>query len=319
LYAAFLAIVSVLATIVSQGIAPALPGTDVGLELWIQRLDQLSGWLTQLTLLSGMGLVGALLSVLLTPSRLPLAYRGVALVTAFTIAAIVTSAVVQHPGMTVGWHLLLAGLTGVLATASVLCAVRTPHTRAGALALGLIALAGVTQVAGSFIALDASAEADARLFGVARSLATARLGAYALSLFAAVAWFVGKRPGRHVALLLIPLSLSAWVIHIAGTVGESSDGLFAVLAERSLSSLTTHPNPLVATAVHHYVEVLGLTFAWVLLVRPGGHRAVRGAMALCLASRGQLDVPLCALLVTCAAVLLGLSTTEEPDKVSAPT
>jgi hypothetical protein len=299
-----------LAVFLGRGLAPALPGMRSGIEIWITRIETgtstvpaLGAWLTQLTLLSTSWLCMHFSLLLLGQRTLQAPLRLLATVLGAALFAIVALANVAQGRLGHPW--LVAGATSALLLAAVaaLRALQHPTTRAAGIVLLGTALSGALQLGSRVLALQASSRARATDFMIARGCASAALVVTLGTLLFALYWLWANDRKRQLALT--PLALLPAVLVIAAALAGAGEGgaWWQQVAARTLSELRTHPDPLVLVPVRDSIELFTLFVGVLMLTRANTPQAVSAVVGLALISRGNVDIPLCALLLGCAALL----------------
>jgi hypothetical protein len=288
---------ALVATVVGRGAAPALPGSSAGIGPWITGLEQLAGFSTQFMAVMGVSTcVRLLLSTLDSPSR---GFRLVAILTTTTGLPVVISASSRH--LSTGWLIALVGLSAALGLAAARPALRTAQSRAAGLMLLLVTLGSLVSAFARVLALYASQELEAELFGLARGIATAGLLIDVLSVLLAALW-VARRWRFGVGLMASLASLAALVVWLGAHSVELVDGQgWGLFIGRALAALTAHPDPLVETGFRYFVEIYAILVAGVSLWfrRPLG---VGETLCFALLARVSGDVPSCALMLMLAAL-----------------
>jgi hypothetical protein len=300
---------ALVASLLARGLAPALPGVTVGLEsaiVWTARVASL------LTLLAATGLVAGiarLASVIASAPGAPLVARLVAV-----------------PSVALGCMLLLfasfrplepmlALMLGV--SAALVGALSARHTladrqkRAGALVLGLTAIAGLIHVIARKLALDASDAASIAAFHAAQLSETlaALLDIAALAL--ALLWLHRRSArGRALVPLLLALSAICGVLALRGSTPAA--GTFTVLLTRVLDPFSRGPSPLLPTALSTALDAGALLTAGGALLARGGDIGI--VLAACLLARGALDIPIPALLLELGALYLPFARSAGPSQ-----
>jgi len=185
---------------------------------------------------------------------------------------------------------------------------RSVHTRAVAVVLGFVGLAGLFRALAWTVAAFSLASPSG--YTLARGLSTLAVVLWGLAQLVAVAYFAtrGKLRGRvlgNAALIAgffatflatrRPPSLApvGAVFHVAFSVGASS------------------PEPLGIAPIAYYLFPTGLALACVALLQRQTVGAVVGPLALALASQGRFDVPLAALSVVAGGMWLVLAAGDE--------
>jgi hypothetical protein len=289
----------------ARGLAPALPGTRAGIGTWITLTERtsavLSGWL----LVAAVVIATWLLLGALRERGLGVVYR-LAMVPAS--AAIITLVMASLRKTLEPEMALVLGMTaGVVALASTPVGLVSPRTRAAALVLGLEGAATIAHVNARSVAMRASEQAMTHTFELARGISTVAFALDVAAIGIATLWVVWPkwRSGVVVvAALFAVASVLTW-----GALEGSRPGAatWQVLASRTLAEMTREPSPLVLPFLRYLVEpfAVGLA-AWVLFGRRRS-TAVYVATALVLTSRANTDIPLLALLMVLASLLLALS------------
>jgi hypothetical protein len=301
------------ASLLSRGVAPALPGVTVGLEtaiLWTGRVASL------LTLLAATGLVAGiarLATAVAGSPRAPLAARLIAV-----------------PSVSLGCMLLLFAsfrpLEPVLAlllgiSASVVGALSARYSlgmrdrRAGALVLGLTAAAGLIHVVARKLALDASEAASLNVFRVAQVAETLAalvdMGALGLTLL----WLQRRaKLGRVIVPIVLVVSLLGAIIVLRGAAPSASS--LTVLVSRSLEPFSRGPTPLLPAALAYALAVGALVTAAAALCSGAGDIGI--VLATSLAARAAFDIPVPALMLELGALYLPFATTLAPEKTPKP-
>lgn len=302
---------ALLATCLGRALAPALPGSSAGIGELIVGVEQLAAFSTQFTLMLGAATcVRLLISTL--ECRLHL-FRPVALVTCAAALPVILSASSRH--LSPDWLIALVGLSSALALASLFPALRARHSRAAGLVLLGVTSGSLVSAGGRILALYASQQVHAGLFGMARGVATAGFLVDALTIAVVTLW-IGRRL-RHGALIALALLVTSIALSWAATQGQATEP-WRVVVGRALAALTAHPDPLVGPAIRYVFEVLAILLAMVViwLRWPLG---VGAALAFALLGRASGDVPLCALMLMLSALSAVRASLEpeEPSQIAA--
>jgi hypothetical protein len=302
--AAWLAVLGVGTTLVARGLAPALPGSRSGIGVWIAVTDQLGAFLSQLLAIYGLGIAIWLVLGTARARHLPGWYRiasapvGVAVVT-------LTAGAIADP-LRPWWTAWLGSGTALLAMLAALRALRRPDTRAAGFVLGVTALGALLEIAGRLVALRASEQALSALFNLGRVVATASFTCKVTSLLLVALW-LGARRWRSAAVVLVVMLGALGAITIGASRASGVDaGFWTVLAARALNGLMRHPAPLVAPAFRWLVELGFMGGAVAVLLVRRLPRPLLAIVALALLCRGTTDIPLCAMMLTVAALLAPL-------------
>jgi hypothetical protein len=301
------ALAALLATLVARALAPALPGSNVGIGRLILGVDQLAAFLSQFVVIVGAATSVRLLMRSMIERRLSYFQRLVSVVLSAAAIPIVLSAANRQ--IEPVWLMALVGLSASVVLVSVVPALRRPDARAAALVLGMATLASLVWASARVMALEASNIAYASLFEVAQGVASMGLLLDTASTVFAAFW-LGRQ--RREGLWLV---LGAAALAMLGVWAAASDGGGApwqVVMARSLAALAPHPDPFVSTALRYFVEAWAVLLAGVALWTQ--RRTQLGpTLAFALLARASGDVPICALMLLLAALstaFLSLSSVE---------
>jgi hypothetical protein len=316
--ATWLAALGLGATLVARGLAPALPGSRSGIAVWIALSDQLGAFLSQLLAFYGL-LLGTWLVLATARARhLPGWYRTAS--TPVAAAVIVFTALATGNPLRPWWTVWLGVGTALLAVAAAARALGRSETRAAGFVLGAMALGALLDIAGRLVALRASEQALSALFNLGRAIATASFTCKVTSLLLVALWLTARRWRTTALVLVIVLGGLVAVSLGVSHASEADASWWTVLASRALAGLMRHPAPLVAPAFRSMVELSLVIGAVAVLLARRPPRPLLAIVALALASRGSTDIPLCAMLLTVAALMAALVTSElmQPAQERAP-
>ncbi|HEX2881114.1 MAG TPA: hypothetical protein VHO25_16395, partial [Polyangiaceae bacterium] len=312
-----------LAVFLGRGLAPALPGSRAGIEAWITHIETgtttlpaLGAWLTQLTLLSASWLSMHFSLVLLGQRSIPAPLRFVVTTLGALLFAIVSLANVAQGQLGGSWLIAAASSALLLATVAAARALRQPTTRATGLILLGSAASGALQLGSRVLALDASNRARAADFVIAQRCASAAFVLTTATLVFALYWLWTSDRKRQITLVALAVLPTGLITSAALSGGGEAGTWWQHLAARTLSELRTHPDPLILVPLRDGVELCALFAGVVVLARANTPTSVSAVAALALISRGNVDIPLCALLLGCAA-LLCLTVTNAGERVTA--
>jgi hypothetical protein len=287
------------ASVLARCLAPALPGSMVGIEhaiVWTGRLTSL------LTLLAATGLVAGiarLATAIVAAPRTPLSARLIAVpaVTFGCMLLLFASFRPLEPVMA-----LLLGISASLVGAlSARYCLKLRELRAGALVLGLISSAGLVHVIARKLTQDASDAANLAAFRVAQWIETLGVALDLLALALTLVWLQKRSPrGRW----LVPLVLATAGVCVVLSLRAAAPGanVVCVLLGRGLDELGRDQSSLLPVSFSHLLNVASLFAAAAALF--GGGRELGVVLAGCLAARGALDIPIPALLLELAALYL---------------
>lgn len=295
------AVVALAATVVARGLAPALPGSSFASGPLILGVDRVAAFLSQFAVIVGAATCVRLLLRAMIERRLSYAQRLISVVMSAAAIPIVLSAANRQ--IEPAWLLVLVGLSGGVALASLAPAMRSPQARAAALVLGVTTLATLVWAGARILALEASNVAYTSLFRAAEGIATLGLAFEGIACAITVFWLGRQKPWG--TWLVASATLAAVAIVWAG-VGEPNADAWRVVVARALGALTPQPDPLVADTLRYFVEVSAIVLAAAALAslrRP----EVGPIVAFALLARASGDTPLGALMLMLAALSMALT------------
>jgi hypothetical protein len=302
-----------LATLVARALAPALPGSNVGIGRLILGVDQLAAFLSQFVVIVGAATCVRLLMRSMIERRLSYFQRLVSVVLSAAAIPIVLSAANRQ--IEPVWLMTLVGLSGAVVLVSVVPALRRPEARAAALVLGVATLASLVWASARVMALEASNIAYASLFEVAQGIASVGLLLDAASTAIAAFWLARQRR-EGLWLVLAAAALAALGVWAAAS-GEAGGDTWRVVISRSLAALAPHPDPFVSTVLRYFVEGWAVLLAGVALWTQ--RRTQLGpTFAFALLARASGDVPICALMLLLAALSTAFLSLTRVDSDKAP-
>lgn len=187
-------------------------------------------------------------------------------------------------------------------------ALRSVHTRAVAVVLGLVGLAGLFRALAWTVAAFSLASPGGYTF--ARALATVAVVVWGLAQLVAVAYFAtrGKLRGRVLGNAAL---IAGFVATFLATRRPASVAPVGAVLHVAFSVGASSPEPLGLVPIAYYLFPTGLALACVALLQRQTVGAVVGPLALALASQGRFDVPLAALSVTAGGMWLVLAAGDE--------
>ena len=302
------AIVAVVATVFGRAVAPALPGTAAGIAGLING-SQMAVAILSLYLFFFTGMLTVWLAVSsLAEANLPASYRlgvvpATALVAVLGIAALVAQVEPR-------WLLWMGVVSGSVALMAAPRALALRATRATGFVLALVGVGGLLHIVARMAAVRASEAALTTLYAYSR---LASSGAFALHLAALVvaALWVARRRWVPAAAITVGVLVLALVLVAAARSGSDVDASpVAVLASRAFSELTRHPIPFVPALIRNLVHVLTFALAGIIAVTRHRSSCLASAVALALLGSGNTDIPLCAMMLTLAALLAPAATVQ---------
>lgn len=187
-------------------------------------------------------------------------------------------------------------------------ALRSVHTRAVAVVLGLVGLAGLFRALAWTVAAFSLASPGGYTF--ARALATVAVVLWGTAQLVAVAYFAtrGKLRGRVLGNAAL---IAGFVATFLATRRPASVAPVGAVLHVAFSVGASSPEPLGLVPIAYYLFPTGLALACVALLQRQTVGAVVGPLALALASQARFDVPLAALSVTAGGMWLLLAAGDE--------
>lgn len=286
---------AIIASALGRGLSEALPGSSAGIERLIAGAERLAEFSSQFMVM--MGTATSVRLLLWNLERRGRWFRPVAIISCAAALPVVISASSRH--LDPPWLIALVALSALLAFTAGGLAVRVAHSRALGLVLLAVTAGSLVTGAARVLALYASQQAHATLFGLARGIATLGLGLDTLSVVIVAVW-LGRRMRLHGIWVVATLLAAATLLASAGLSGNGA-ATWQVVVGRALAAFTAHPDPFIGSGFRYFVEALALLLASVTLwfPRPAG---VGAALAFALLARVSGDVPLCALMLMLAAL-----------------
>jgi hypothetical protein len=282
------------ATILGRGLATALPGSTAGIGPLIVGIEQLGSFSSQFLVI--MGVATCLRLLFATLDCRSYLFHPVAIISSAAALPIVMFASSRH--LAPAWLMALMGISAALALISALPALRVPKSRAAGLVLLTVTCGSIVSATGRIIALYASHQAHAGLFGLARLIATLGLALDALSVVLVAAWFA-RRVRFGLAAVVAIGAFAALLVWLG--VREDDASTWPLVVGRALAALTAHPDPFIGSGVRYFVETVAICLAAVTLWLEWT-TGVGAALCFALLARVSGDVPLCSLMLMLAAL-----------------
>jgi hypothetical protein len=303
-------------TLVARTLAPALPGTAAGIEQWIRGVE-LAGALLSVNLFVGLGVVLVWLGVFAVGSaELPRSFR-IAVVPATSLVVLLAVSA-YRAFLFPSWLLWMSLVSAGLAFVSAPRGFRAHHTRAPALILAIAATSSLVEIGARAVAIRASELALASWFGIARVISTLGFVLDVALIGVVLVWIAARRLRIGVTALTVALVASGVLAALALFGANGSSSTVAVLAARALDELVRHPTPLVVPFVRFAVEIMTLVVAAAALLTPGRSSLLAGSVVLTMLASGATDIPLCALMMSVAALTIALEGVAAPPGVQSP-
>jgi hypothetical protein len=305
------------ASVVARCVAPALPGSMVGIEKTIVWTGRVS---TLLTLLAATGLVAGLsrlAGVIVASPRAPLVARAVAVPSVAFGCLLLLFAIIRP--LEPLFALLLGISAALVGGLSARHCLQQRERRAGALVLGLISAAGLVHVLSRKLMQDASDAANLTVFRGARLLESLASGLDLVALALTCVWL--QRRVRHGRVLVpVVLALSGLCVFFALRAELPGASPVSVMLKAGLEALgreqAAGQATLLPTSLGYMLNVAALLIACAALF---GRADLGWILAASLVARGALDIPIPALMLELAALYLPLAQDKTPAAPSAPT
>lgn len=291
-----------LAALLGRGVHPALQG--VASDRVVSGVGLAAGLVSQGLLLALTAALVQLTAVMLRVTALPVLYRmGVTALGGVVLGLAVPAGMTRlAPGFSVG----LAVAAGLAALAGAAQALAPRGTRLLGVLLTLAAVGALTRQTSLALMVAGGARAlkNVALAGV--WVAGAALLLQGVMVVVGLLW-LSTRQARWLSLLT-PLC-SALALGAAWTVEPTGGALssWRLLIARTASQYLAGPTPPAPAGVRVFLAVAGLLLGALAVAHRREAPAVAGGLALLLVSGFDLDVPLCALAVTVAALVSTLA------------
>ncbi|HEY2410450.1 MAG TPA: hypothetical protein VGI10_30805 [Polyangiaceae bacterium] len=296
-----LAGIALAATVLSRGIAPAIPGLSVGLEHFILITDRGSALLSQLAAAGGIAATCQLAVSALRTRHLQLGLRLIGLPASAIVVALVMAAWARPLQAELCRALALAGIA--TATTAAVSALADASRRASALVLALASGSALLHLAAREFALRAVEVMSPTAFHWSSALATVAVLVDVAALTLTGLYLSRKNPLMLAlgAASVLAVSLTLAILARHGTAPGA--GAFSVLTLRTLAQLSRAPLPMLPELLR-FTILLCTPLLAILALSQRAPRARSGTvMALCLLSLGSPDMPLPALWLVLAALL----------------
>ena len=308
-----LAVLGVVATLLGRGVAPALPGTASGIEGLIDLSRSLAAVASvNLFFLAGMVTVWLAIASLAQPG-LPASYRLGVLPATATVIVLGIAALIAP--IEARWLLWMGVISGSVALVAVPGTLAHRESRAVGFVLLLVGIAAFLQVIARMLAVRASDEALAALFGYARVFATLGFALHVAVLALVGLWLSARRWALLGGVGTSAVAFSLFVAWAAAGGTRVDAVAVQVLAARAFDELTRHPIPYAPALVRHAVDVLTLVTVALTVGAWRRPALLAAATGLALLGSGNADIPLCAVMLTLGALLgpLGRLTMADAD------
>lgn len=294
------AAMAILAALLAQALAPALPGSATGIAGLINITSFLAACTSQLVAAGGIALCLRLLGALLPWPNLGVAFRIIIVPATLGVVALTVLSAARPIDPELGRIVAVAAIVAVLSAVPLLWSAVQMRWIASILLLSAL---GASSDFGAYEMARRVGFANASSDWLGGALAGAGLCLDAGASLLAFIWAAQNR--RRVAIYLPIILLFITVPVVLGQSGtqHTASGVLVVL-HRSLEALATRPLLAFPTSVSHVLSLSPLPFAAALLLLPGQRQELRAALALCLLGRTATGAPAAALLSVGAALLV---------------
>jgi hypothetical protein len=315
----WVASLAVLATVLGRAVGPSLRGVVVGVDWWVEGIETLGGFFSQLASVMLVSLLLGLTLLVVRAPRLPLSYRIASTALTGIVLGLATPAAFARLTPELDIALALAATFAALISAGhVMIA---PSTRAVGVLLGMIGVAALGRQTAWIMSNMGGDRGSVRLAMGARGVATGALAIHVIALVFALLWLATRkhRGATIMAGLCTAIAIgSAYAASAGDALGTSG---WRLVLGRALGRLLGPPAPFVPTAVRLFVAVLAVLLGISALFARRERSVVMGAMSLMLLAGADVDLPICgAMLATSAlaAVLAALTSVEPSPEPIAP-
>ena len=299
----WLAVLGVAALVFGRFVAPALPGSGVGMARLVRSFEILGGVLSQLfAVMSVVGLSSALIQTAST--NIPAWMRLLAMA-ASTYAALVVVGGAATADRAPETSALIAAIgAGSFAIIAALASRASRVTRLAASALGLVGLAAVVRALGGLAALHgAKIVAPATLVTISRTGATASAVLVALAVALAVV-YIGRgapseaeagapaaRPSLWSPVTLLVLVLAIVCARQAAAGGAADAGEISVFLKRASDRFLVRPEPYMRAPIRLFLGFL-TPFVAIALLTVRRLPTLTAALCLAIVAADVTDAPL---------------------------
>lgn len=245
-------------------------------------------------------MVTSLIVTTLRTNKLSLGYR---LLVASASTVVATFAVLAtRERLDARANVVLAWASASAALAAAAGSVRSPATRGLGLALSGAGLAGASGALGGALAVHGGGPAAFGLVESPRTMATLSFALEVLVVGLLSARLSRGWPRRYAAVIPVLLLLSAFVTFFAWRGSGPDASLLEVLCSRALGELVRYPAPALSPQAVVFVEVFAHLLAFAALAVAPSPRWLGPLASLLLVARGLSDVPALALLLVVVAM-----------------
>lgn len=308
----WLAVLGVAALVFGRFVAPALPGSGVGMARVVRSFELLGGVLSQLFAIGSMvGLSSALIHTANT--NIPPWVRLFAMAIATHAALVVVGGAATTDRVPETSALIAALGAGSLAILAALASRASRVTRLAAAALGLVGAAAVVRALGGLVILHAGKlVAPPSLVTVGRVTATASVVLVALAVLVAIV-YIGRaassdpevgapaRPPLWSPVTLLVLVLAVVCARQAVVGGSADAGAFSVFLKRAADRFLLQPEPFLNAPIRLFLGFLTPLVA-IALLTVRRLRTLTAALCLAIVAADVTVAPLGPLTLTLASL-----------------
>jgi hypothetical protein len=297
---------ALLAIVTARALAPALPGSAIGIARLIVFARFVAACASQLVAAGGIVLCLRLLGRVFALPSLGVAFRVIMAPVGLGVISLVAASAARPLGPTIGKLLPFAAVVACASVAPFLLSRR--WMRPVGVGLLLLAAAQMFELL-AYEGMRPGTVVDSLRFGLASA---GELTSILLDVaFAGVCVaFCAEKPARIAGCLLGALALAMLAMTLADA-GEARHASGAwVLLHRSLAAIAQRPLSSIAVGMSEVSSLLALVLGAVVLALPGRPPALRAALCLCMLGTSGGATPLGALLTVAGALMLAAVSVE---------
>jgi hypothetical protein len=201
-------------------------------------------------------------------------------------------------------------------------AAKNQVTRALAMIVGLLGASAFLHKVSWFLAIDSEQQTSLSLAWVSRGISTFSLALLAVASVMALTWLTTGRRRRWAPWAVFAMMLaivSSWTVENVQSLYQSP---FLHIWARGMSRLLLPPRAFAPAGLAAFVSSLVFFLGWLALISVHRKRELRAALSLALIAGIQMDIPICALSLTLASLMVvdnAFVETPELSKLIQPT
>ena len=288
------------ASVLARAIAPALPGSGVGLGQAIRVLERVQGTAAQVFAMFGSVMAIALVLEIVRGRASGVLRAVSALLGGALVFCVLTTAGAVGSPLTL---VVLATASSVLALVAAWDGASFPPCKEAALVLGAVGSARLLELV-SVVSSHALSRSTASI--ATRGFAVASTVFVAIALLASLAWLAPRTASSRLTrpTTIVVLVLTLLITRHALDPSSEEGGVLAVLLRRAVERFTRAPEPPIPIAMATFAAVLAPIVGVAALLNRSHVPALSGVVALALMSARAPLSPLPALALALAALAL---------------